>query len=67
MTFHCADAQIQARRNHLVAQSLREQVEELSERELSVLRLLAGTLTRREIGDVLYLSQNTVKTHVQAI
>jgi LuxR family transcriptional regulator, maltose regulon positive regulatory protein len=39
----------------------------LTEREVAVLRLLRGTLSLREIGRELNLSQNTIKTHVQAI
>ncbi len=39
----------------------------LTKREVTVLRLLRGTLSLREIGQQLYLSQNTVKTHTQAI
>ena len=39
----------------------------LSEREVAVLRLLRGTLSRREIGQELHVSANTVKTHTQAI
>ena len=39
----------------------------LTEREAAVLRLLAGTLSLREIGQEMHLSQNTIKTHVQAI
>ncbi len=39
----------------------------LTEREVAVLRLLRGTLSLREIGLELHLSQNTIKTHVQAI
>ncbi len=39
----------------------------LTERETAVLRLLAGTLSLREIGQEMHLSQNTIKTHVQAI
>jgi LuxR family maltose regulon positive regulatory protein len=35
----------------------------LSERERELLPLLAGTLSQREIGTVLHLSLNTVKTH----
>jgi LuxR family maltose regulon positive regulatory protein len=35
----------------------------LSERERELLPLLAGTLSQREIGAVLHLSFNTVKTH----
>ena len=41
--------------------------EDLSERELAVLRLLATDLTQREIGAALYVSFNTVKTHVKSI
>jgi LuxR family maltose regulon positive regulatory protein len=41
--------------------------EDLSDRELAVLRLLATDLTQREIGDALYVSFNTVKTHVKSI
>ena len=29
-----------------------------------MLRLLAGDLSQREIGDELFLSRNTVKTHI---
>lgn len=35
----------------------------LSDRERELLPLLAGTLSQREIGAVLHLSLNTVKTH----
>jgi LuxR family transcriptional regulator, maltose regulon positive regulatory protein len=41
--------------------------EDLSERELSVLRLLRTDLTQREIGEHLYLSFNTVKSHTRSI
>ena len=40
--------------------------EPLTEREVTVLRLLQGTLSLREIGQELYLSPNTVKTHTRA-
>ena len=40
--------------------------EPLTKREVTVLKLLQGTLSPREIGQELYLSPNTVKTHVQA-
>jgi LuxR family maltose regulon positive regulatory protein len=40
---------------------------ELSEREYAVLRLLPTRLSLREIGSELYVSQNTVKTHVRGI
>ncbi len=39
----------------------------LTEREVTVLRLLRGTLSVREIGEQLCVSQNTIKTHVSAI
>jgi LuxR family transcriptional regulator, maltose regulon positive regulatory protein len=39
----------------------------LSERELTVLRLLATELSQRDIGHELYLSLNTVKTHSRRI
>jgi LuxR family maltose regulon positive regulatory protein len=41
--------------------------EPLTEREVAVLRLLGGSLSLREIGQELYVSANTVKTHTQAI
>jgi LuxR family maltose regulon positive regulatory protein len=41
--------------------------EELSDRELAVLRLLPTDLSQREIGSVLYVSLNTVKTHTRRI
>jgi LuxR family maltose regulon positive regulatory protein len=40
---------------------------ELSEGELRVMHLLATDLTRREIGQELYLSINTVRTHMRSI
>jgi LuxR family transcriptional regulator, maltose regulon positive regulatory protein len=43
------------------------ETEELTARELAVLRLLASELTRPEIADALYVSENTVKTHLRAI
>ncbi|HZD69489.1 MAG TPA: LuxR C-terminal-related transcriptional regulator [Actinomycetes bacterium] len=39
----------------------------LTERELTVLRLLASDLSQREIGRELYVSVNTVRTHAQAL
>ena len=39
----------------------------LSSRELDVLRLLPSALSLREIGDTLYVSHNTVKTHAKRI
>jgi LuxR family transcriptional regulator, maltose regulon positive regulatory protein len=50
-----------------VVRSRRLPTEELSERELRVLRLLASELTQREIGAELYLSLNTIKSHTRSI
>jgi LuxR family transcriptional regulator, maltose regulon positive regulatory protein len=41
--------------------------EPVTDREREVLRLLAGTLSLREIGRELYLSPNTIKTHTRAL
>ena len=41
--------------------------EELTTKELEVLRLLSGVLTRREIAAHLYVSLNTVKTHQRSL
>jgi len=40
---------------------------ELTERELSVLRLLPSELSQREIGAALFVSLNTVKSHARSI
>jgi LuxR family maltose regulon positive regulatory protein len=40
---------------------------DFSERELDVLRMLASTLSQREIGSMLFISRNTVKTHTKSI
>jgi LuxR family maltose regulon positive regulatory protein len=41
--------------------------EDLTAKEHEVLRLLATRLSRREIGQRLYVSLNTVKTHQRAL
>jgi LuxR family maltose regulon positive regulatory protein len=41
--------------------------EALSTRELAVLRLLPTGLSQREIGDRLFVSMNTVKTHLRNV
>jgi LuxR family transcriptional regulator, maltose regulon positive regulatory protein len=41
--------------------------EDLTERELALLRLLPSELSLREIADSLYVSRNTVKTHARAV
>lgn len=40
---------------------------ELTEREVEVLRLVAGGSNNREIAEQLFISENTVKTHVSNI
>ena len=45
----------------------REVVEEPSPAELAVLRGLAAGLSRREIGEQLYISLNTVKSHTREL
>ena len=42
-------------------------VEELTDRELSILRMLPGTASQREIGAALYLSINTVKGYAKSL
>ena len=46
-----------------VSKALRE----LSERELSLARLMAGRRTNREIAEALYLSEGTVKQYINRI
>ena len=41
--------------------------EPFSDREIEVLRMLAGPLTQREIGSELFISVNTVKSHTKSI
>lgn len=60
-----------AERSKSITVSRRDQgatiVEELTAKEQEVLRLLATRLSRREIGQRLYVSLNTVKTHQRAL
>ncbi|MGI9623842.1 MAG: helix-turn-helix domain-containing protein, partial [Acidimicrobiales bacterium] len=42
-------------------------IEPLSDRELEVLDQLAGGLSYREIGTELFVSRNTVKSHVRHV
>jgi DNA-binding NarL/FixJ family response regulator len=44
-----------------------KEVDDLSEREREVFRLIARGLSNAEIGDKLYISETTVKTHVTHI
>ncbi len=41
--------------------------EELTDRELSILRMLPGTASQREIGAALFLSINTVKAYNKSL
>lgn len=42
-------------------------LEDLSERELEVLRLMSGGYSNREIANALYLAEGTIKNHVSEI
>jgi DNA-binding CsgD family transcriptional regulator len=44
-----------------------ELLQPLSDAELAVLRLLAGDLSIREIGERLFVSQNTIRSHTRAL
>jgi LuxR family maltose regulon positive regulatory protein len=55
------------RRVHAAVAANTALVEALSERELAVLRYLPSRLSNREIGDELYVSLNTVKSHLKTI
>ena len=39
----------------------------LTERERTILRMLKGTLSERDIGRELYLSRNTIHSHTMSI
>lgn len=42
-------------------------VDDLTDREMSILRMLPGSATQREIGDALFLSINTVKGYAKSL
>jgi two-component system response regulator DevR len=56
----------QIRRGNVVSEEDRI-AQQLSERELKILELIADGMTNREIGEQLYLSEKTVKHHVSDI
>lgn len=60
-------ARVEARHGRAARPSTDGLVEDLTERELSVLRYLPSKLSQREIAGELYVSLNTVKTHCKAI
>lgn len=60
-------ARVESRHGHAAASSTPGLVEELTDRELAVLRYLPSKLSQREIASELYVSLNTVKTHCKAI
>ncbi|MEA2151625.1 MAG: hypothetical protein QOD69_3455 [Solirubrobacteraceae bacterium] len=43
------------------------ELDELSSREVEVLRGIAGAGSLREVADALYISRNTIKTHTRAL
>jgi ATP/maltotriose-dependent transcriptional regulator MalT len=49
------------------AEAASDGTDALSDAELPVLRLLGTDMSRRQIGDALFLSENTVKTHCSSI
>ncbi|MEL6985693.1 MAG: LuxR C-terminal-related transcriptional regulator, partial [Actinomycetota bacterium] len=49
------------------APATQDLVEDLTDRELAVLRYLPSPMSQREIANELYVSLNTVKTHCKAI
>jgi len=62
--------QLLERREHELSRRKLQQgahAQELTERELAVLRLLDANRSNREIGRILYVSLNTVKAHVKSI
>jgi LuxR family maltose regulon positive regulatory protein len=60
-------ARVEARHGRSERVRVAALVEELTKRELSVLRYLPSQLSQREIAGELYVSLNTVKTHCKAI
>ncbi|HEX8508057.1 MAG TPA: LuxR C-terminal-related transcriptional regulator, partial [Propionibacteriaceae bacterium] len=62
--------ELQARIGRVAAASAHDQgtvIEELTDRELAILRALRGPLSAREIGSEMYLSINTVKSYTKSL
>ena len=62
--------ELEARIGRAAATSARTQgalIEELTDRELAILRALRGPLSAREIGAEMYLSINTVKGYTKSL
>ncbi len=57
-------ARLRAASMYAISSASSQLVEPLSERELEILRLAAAGLTNRETGERLYISAETVKTHL---
>lgn len=58
---------MQLRRHTLPRAAEAAEIEELTDRELDVLRLVGRGRSNREIGEELHISEATVKTHVGSI
>jgi LuxR family maltose regulon positive regulatory protein len=65
---HAAEARIGRHQSHLARPGgPRPLVEDLTEREVSILRALQGQLSQREIGAQMFISVNTVKGHTKSL
>lgn len=62
---HAGEAYLQSKVAAKLAQRVQE--EPLTEREVQILRLLAGGKSNRAIGHALYISESTVKTHLKSL
>jgi LuxR family maltose regulon positive regulatory protein len=60
-------AMVERTLNAVPADPTQSLAEEPSQGELAVLRCLASDLSQREIGEQLYLSVNTVKSHTREL
>ncbi len=47
--------------------SRKNELQQLTEREVEVLRLLAGGMTNAEVANKLHLGEATIKTHVSNV